>query len=146
MAGFVVIFYFIKQFFKPFKNFIYLYFWLCWVFLAVQAFSSCGDRGYSSLRCMDLSLQWLLLTEHRSWALRLHASHALQLWHTGLVSAQYVETSWTREQTCVPCRFLTTGPPVTFKINTQRAASLSEMNYSNLPMVSPGGRSLTLFL
>ena len=34
------------DFFKnKFIYFIYFYFWLCWVFLAARAFSSCGERG-----------------------------------------------------------------------------------------------------
>ena len=41
--------------------FKFYFFWLHWVFVAVQAFSHCGERGYSSLRCAGFSLQWLLL-------------------------------------------------------------------------------------
>ena len=28
---------------------------------------------------------------------------AQYLWHAGLVALHYVESSWTRDQTCVPC-------------------------------------------
>ena len=47
-----------------FNKFIYLfiYFWLCWVFIAVRRLSPVAvSGGYSSLRCAGLSLQWLLL-------------------------------------------------------------------------------------
>ena len=40
--------------------FFLIYFWLCWVFIAVCGLSLVvASRGYSSLRCADLSLQWL---------------------------------------------------------------------------------------
>ena len=46
----------------------FFFFFLINIFLAalglrscVQVFSSCGERGYSSLWCMDFSLRWLLL-------------------------------------------------------------------------------------
>ena len=42
--------------------FFFFFFWLHWVFVAVRRlFSSCGERGYSSLRCVGFSLRWLLL-------------------------------------------------------------------------------------
>ena len=42
---------------------IYLiYFWLCWVFVVVHGLSLVAvSGGYSSLRCVGLSLRWLLL-------------------------------------------------------------------------------------
>ena len=55
-------------------------------------FSSWGwvvgrGRGVATLlRCMGISLPWLLL-----------------LWSVGLVALQHVESSWTRDQTRVPC-------------------------------------------
>ena len=53
------------------SKFIYLFICLfVYLFLAVLglrccawAFSSCGERGYSSLRCMGFSLRWLLLLQ-----------------------------------------------------------------------------------
>ena len=51
--------------FIAFTNFsIYLltYFWLCWVFVAVCGLPlAAASGGYSSLRCVGSSLQWLLL-------------------------------------------------------------------------------------
>ena len=44
-----------------FKN-LFIYFWLCWVFVAVCGLSLVvTSRGYSSLQCMGFSLRWLLL-------------------------------------------------------------------------------------
>ena len=43
---------------RCFCLFIY---WLCCVFIAVQAFSTCGEWGLSSLWGLGFSLQWLLL-------------------------------------------------------------------------------------
>ena len=28
-----------------FKYYLFIYFWLCWVFVSARAFSSCGKRG-----------------------------------------------------------------------------------------------------
>ena len=50
--------------FWVFLKFIYLfiYFWLHWVFLAARGLSLvAASRGYSSLRHMGFSFQWLLL-------------------------------------------------------------------------------------
>ena len=45
-----------------FKNFLFIYFWLCWVFVAARGLSLVAvSGGYSSLRCVGLSLWWLLL-------------------------------------------------------------------------------------
>ena len=41
---------------------LFIYFWLCWVFVAVCGLSLVvASGGYSSLRCAGFSLQWLLL-------------------------------------------------------------------------------------
>ena len=43
---------------------LFIYFWLCWVFVAVCGLSLvAASGGYSSLRCMGFSLQWLLLLQ-----------------------------------------------------------------------------------
>ena len=40
----------------------FVYFWLCWVFIAAHGLSVVvASKGYSSLRCVGFSLQWLLL-------------------------------------------------------------------------------------
>ena len=44
------------------KKYLFTYFWLWWVFLATCSLSLVVvSRGYSLLRCMGFSLQWLLL-------------------------------------------------------------------------------------
>ena len=41
---------------------LFIYFWLCWVFVAVCRLSLVAvSRGYSSLWCAGFSLSWLLL-------------------------------------------------------------------------------------
>ena len=41
---------------------LFIYFWLWWVFVAARGLSLVAvSGGYSSLRCMGFSLQWLLL-------------------------------------------------------------------------------------
>ena len=83
-----------------------------------RAFSSCGERGYSLLRCVGFSLRWLLLLQStgcrrtgfsscgtRAQQLWLVGSRAQpqQLWCTGLVAPRHVGSSRTRAQTRVPC-------------------------------------------
>ena len=44
------------------KNYLLLFFWLCWVFIAACGLSLVvTSGGYSSLWCAGFSLQWLLL-------------------------------------------------------------------------------------
>ena len=58
------IFIFIFSFFKKFIYFLFIYFWLCWVFIAVYGLSLVvASGGYSSLRCAGFSLWWLLLLQ-----------------------------------------------------------------------------------
>ena len=50
-----------------------IYFWLCWVSIAVRRLSLVAvSRGYSSLRCPSFSLRWILLL--RTQALGARAS------------------------------------------------------------------------
>ena len=45
-----------------FLVYLFIYFWLLWVFIAVHGLSLvAASRGYSSLQCMGFSLRWLLL-------------------------------------------------------------------------------------
>ena len=47
-----------------FYRFYFIYFWLCWVFVAARGLSLVAARGgYSSLRCAGFSLRWLLLLQ-----------------------------------------------------------------------------------
>ena len=44
--------------------FIYLFIWLCWVFVSVRGLSLvAASRGHSSSRCAGLSLSWSLLLQ-----------------------------------------------------------------------------------
>ena len=52
--------YFFLSFFL-FNKFIYLFLAALGLRCCVQAFSSCGERGYSSSWCVGFSVQWLLL-------------------------------------------------------------------------------------
>ena len=54
-----------------FKN-LFIYFWLCWVFVAAQSFSSCGERGLLLLAVRGLLIVVAsLVVEHRLQACRL---------------------------------------------------------------------------
>ena len=44
-----------------FKIYLFLFLAVLGLHCCARAFSSCGERGYSSLRCMGFSLWWLLL-------------------------------------------------------------------------------------
>ena len=45
-----------------FFSILFIYFWLCWVFVAARGLSLvAASGGYSSLQCAGFSLQWLLL-------------------------------------------------------------------------------------
>ena len=70
-----------SSFFIFFLN-LFIYFWLCWIFIA-----ACGlclvvaSGGYSLLRCTGFSLQWLLLlrsTGSRSMGFSSCGSQALE--------------------------------------------------------------------
>ena len=51
-----------SSFFFFFNKFIYFYFWLRWVFVAAHRLSLIAASGnYSWLRCVGISLLWLLL-------------------------------------------------------------------------------------
>ena len=102
-----------------FKIYLLIYFGLCWVFTAVLRLSLVvASGGYSSLRYVDFSLQWLLWLQNTgcrcvefsscSQGLSNRDSRALQHWLSscgarGLVTPQYVGTSQTRDQTGDPC-------------------------------------------
>ena len=77
------------------------YFWLCWVFVAACRLSLVAvSVGYSSLSCMGISLQWLLLlpgTGSRLTGFSSCSSWAQKLRCTGLVVPQNVGSSQTRD-------------------------------------------------
>ena len=49
-----------------FLNYLFIYFWLCWVFVSVRGLSLvAASGGHSSSRCAGLSLSRPLVAEHR---------------------------------------------------------------------------------
>ena len=49
-------------FFLSFNYYLFIYFWLCWVFVSVRGLSLVvASGGHSSLRCAGFSLSWPLL-------------------------------------------------------------------------------------
>ena len=102
-----------------FLKILFIYFWLCWVFVAACGLSLVAVSGcYSLLRCAGFSLQWLLLLRSTgsrctgfsncgTWSQQLwlkgSGAVAQQLWCTGLVAPQHVGSSRTRVRTRVPC-------------------------------------------
>ena len=88
------------------KFILFIYFWLCWVFVAVRGpFLVAASRGYSSLWCAGFSLQWFLLcsTGSRRTGFSSCGTRAQQLQCTGLVALRHVGSSQTRAQTRVLC-------------------------------------------
>ena len=92
---------------------------LCWVFVAVCRLSLVAvSGGRSSLRSVAFSLRWPLVAGLGLWVHRfqqlqhvgsvviargLWSAKAQKLWLTGFVAPQHVESSWSRDQTHVPC-------------------------------------------
>ena len=53
---------YITRFCLFFKNYLFIFFWLRWVFFAARGLSLvAGSKGYSSLQYAGFSLRWLLL-------------------------------------------------------------------------------------
>ena len=94
-----------------FKIYLFIYFWLRWVFVAVQGLSVVSaSRGYSLLQCMGFSLRWLLLL----WSI---GSRLMGFSSCG-TQAQLLCSMWDLPGTglepvspALAGRFLTTAPP-----------------------------------
>ena len=101
---------------------LFIYLWLCWVFLASCGSSSVtGSRGYSLGAVHGpLTAAVSLVAEPGLWVPGLWAPGLRELWHMGsivaaqglqstgsvvedLVVPQHVASSWTRNQTHVLC-------------------------------------------
>ena len=88
----------VHHFFKKINLFIYL--WLCWVFVSVRGLSLVvASGGHSSSRCAGLSLSRPLLL--RSTGSRRAGSAVVA--HGPSRSARHVGSSQTRARTRVPC-------------------------------------------
>ena len=85
----------------------YIYFWLCWVFVAAHGLSLVVlSGGRCWLQCTGFSLQWLLLlwsTGYRYMGFSGCNAQVQYLWHMDLIAPWYVASSWTRDHICVPC-------------------------------------------
>ena len=83
----------------------------------VRAFSSCGERGYSSQWCAGFLLWWLLLLQSmgsRRLGFSSCGTWAKQLWLMGLVDVRHVGFPQPGIEPVSPAlarRFLTTAPP-----------------------------------
>ena len=92
----------------------FIYFWLCWVFVAVWAFSSCSEQGWLRFcvwvfHCSGLREATVL---ELGQALGRVASvvtapgpleHRLCNWRVDLVDLRHVGSSWARVRTRVSC-------------------------------------------
>ena len=91
---------------------------MLWLFVAVHGLSLVAETGgYSLFVVRDLIVvasffEELQGKQTQQWqcigsAVAMHTLSSCnawaQLWRTGLVAARNVETSWTRDWTCVPC-------------------------------------------
>ena len=113
--------------------YLFIYGW-CWVFVAACGLSLVAmSGGYSSLRCADSSLRWLLLqrsTGSRRTGFSSCGTQAQQLWRTGLVALRHVGSSWTRARAHVPCigrqildHCATREAPLTFLDKSRKSCS-----------------------
>ena len=108
---------------------LFIYFCLCWVFVAASGISLvAASWGYSSLWCTGFHCNGLSLlrstdsrcagfsscgTQAQQLCLAGSRLQAQQLWHTGLVAPQHVGSSQTRLEPvsrALAGRFLTTAP------------------------------------
>ena len=108
-------------FFKELKKHFYLFLAALDLRGCMQAFSSCGEQGYSACRvqashCGGFSCRRARapvvavrgLSSCSMWALEHEGfsscgARAPCLWRTGLVTPRHVRSSWTRARTRVPC-------------------------------------------
>ena len=73
-----------------------------WLLTNCGAWVDCG--GFSCCRAQAVGAQASVVKAHGLsscglWTLELR----LELWHTGLVALWQIESSWTRDQSCVSC-------------------------------------------
>ena len=111
LPAFAFVFFFFFFLNKPNFYFIYLfiYFWLHWVFVAMHGLSLVvASGGYSSLWCAGFSLRWLVLlwstgSRHAGFSSCGSRAQAQQLWRMSLAALWHVGSSQTRARTRVPC-------------------------------------------
>lgn len=82
--------------------FKWTYCWLCWVLVVVHGLSLAAvSLGCSLVARAEPSLSVVSPAVEP----QLQGRWAQQLWSTGLAVRWHVEPSWTRDHTCVPCRW-----------------------------------------
>ena len=78
--------------------YLFMYFWLCWVFVSVRGLPLvAASGGHSSSRCAGLCRGLSCC------GARAPDAQAQQLWLTGPVALRHVGSSQTRARTRVPC-------------------------------------------
>ena len=135
--------------------YLFIYFWLLWVFVAVRGLSLvAASGGYSSLWCMGFSLQWLLLlwstgSRHAgfsscgSWALECRLSSCG-------AQASLLHSMWDLPRPgleptypALAGGFLTTAPPGKSQIQTLNSLKHTRFFHPHSPSPSPGYHSLS---
>ena len=100
-------FFFLNIGFFFFLIYLYIYFWLCWVFVSVRGLSLvAASGGHSSSRCAGLSLSRPLLlrsTSSRRAGSVVVAHGPSRSAACGIFPPRHVGSSQTRAQTRVPC-------------------------------------------
>ena len=122
-----------------FKTIFLIYIWLLQVFIALWGLSLVvAIRGYSSLRCVGFSLQWLLLLGSMS-----SRAHWLQqLWRMGLVALRHMVSTWTRDWTHSSCTGRWTPSTVPLYQCFYPFFQLSSVAHLGLTICDPMNRSL----
>lgn len=83
-----------------FKCYLFIYCWLCWVFVAAYGFSLVAESGGNSqvAVCGPLIAMASLIPEHG-----LKDMQASVVGDMGFIALQHVESSQTRNQACISC-------------------------------------------
>ena len=90
---------YIQKQFSFFNINLFIYLWLCWVFIAAWGLSLVAVSG-ATLHCGAQASRCGGFSCCGARALGMRASVVV---HVGLVAAQHVGSSWTRARTRVPC-------------------------------------------
>ena len=85
------------------KIYLFIYFWLCWVFVSVRGLSLVvASGGHSSSRCAGLSLSPSHYRGLSCCGAQAPDAQAQQLWLTGPAAPWHAGSSQTRARTRVP--------------------------------------------
>ena len=97
-----------------FKNYLFVYFWLSWDYVAVYRLSLiAASWGYSLLHCVHFSLRWPPLLQSMAFEVAACGLSSCGYWPLELgfsscgartlVTPRYLDSSQTRGWNCVPC-------------------------------------------